>query len=219
MNTDRKLYQLAGIAFMLGNLLFFANKLDEMSRLFLSKWIPDVISGEDILLILIGQGALIIGYIAFFRLYSQRAGRFGKNSLRLLCSGGILLALGHISFMKIPSIPVEVLEPFFILVLIGNIALLLGLILFGIANLRQPILGQMRWLPLATGSMGVIGFFMFGGENITPIFLLFRTLFSLGLIGLGLTIWLEEPDHLEDTLMENDPKTQKKTISTWRKIQ
>ena len=197
MNTDRKPYQLAGIAFMLGNLLFFANKLDEMSRLFLSKWIPDVISGQDILLILIGQGALIIGYIAFFRLYSQRSGRFGKNSLRLLCSGGILLAFGHISFMTVPGIPVEVLEPFFMLVIIGNAALLIGLILFGIANLRQPILERWRWLPLATGSMGFIGFFMFGGENITPVFLLFRTLFALGLIGLGLTIWLEKPNHFD----------------------
>ncbi|NQU30718.1 MAG: hypothetical protein HQ525_08635, partial [Anaerolineae bacterium] len=50
MSTNRKSYQLAGMAFMLGNLLFFVNKLDEMSRLFLSKWIPDVISGNDILL-------------------------------------------------------------------------------------------------------------------------------------------------------------------------
>ena len=197
MNTNRKPYQLAGIAFILGNLLFFMNKLDEMSRLFLSKWIPDVISGNDILLILIGQVALIIGYIALFRLYSQRSGRFGKNSLRLLCSGGILLALGHISFMTVPGIPAEVLELFFMLVLIGNIALLSGLILFGIANLRQPILGHWRWLPLATGSMGFIGFFMVGGENITPVFLLFRTLFALGLIGLGLTIWLENSAHLE----------------------
>ncbi|NQU29447.1 MAG: hypothetical protein HQ525_02140, partial [Anaerolineae bacterium] len=151
----------------------------------------------DILLILIGQVALIIGYIAFFRLYSQRAGRFGKNSLRVLCSGGILLALGHITFMTIPGIPVEVLELFFILVLIGNAALLIGLILFGIANLRQPILGRWRWLPLATGVMGFIGFFMFGGENITPVFLIFRTLFALGLIGLGLTIWLEKPNHFD----------------------
>lgn len=200
MNPHRKSYQLAGIALILGNLLFFVNKLDEMSRLFLSKWIPDVISGEDILLILIGQGALIIGYIAFLRLYSQRAGRFGKNSLRLLCSGGILLALGHISFMTVPGIPVEVMEPFFLLVLIGNAALLIGLILFGVANLRHPIIDRWRYLPLATGVMGFIGFFIFGGENITPVFLLFRTMFALGLIGLGLTIHLENPVHPNDTL-------------------
>jgi len=198
MNTHRRPYQWAGAAFIFGNVLFFANKLDEMSRLFFSKRIPDVISGQDILAVLIGQAALIIGYITFIRLYSQRLARFGKNSLRLLCSGGILLALGHISFIEIAGIPKEALEPFFILVLIGNAALLAGLILFGISNLRHPILGHWRWLPLATGIMGFIGFFMFGGEEITAIFLLFRTLFALGLIGFGLTLCLENPNHLND---------------------
>ena len=71
--------------------------------------------------------------------------------------------------------------------------MLIGLILFGIANLRQPVLGRWQWLPLATGLMGVIGFGLFSGEEITALFLLFRTLFALGLFGLGLTLWLERP--------------------------
>jgi hypothetical protein len=41
--------------------------------------------------------------------------------------------------------------------------------------------------------MGFVGFYLFSGEEITVIFLLFRTLFALGLIGLGLTLWLEKP--------------------------
>jgi hypothetical protein len=73
----------------------------------------------------------------------------------------------------------------------GLTVMLIGLILFGIANLRQPVLGQ--WLPLATGLMGFIGFYLFSGEEITTIFLLFRTLFALGLIWFGLTLWLEKP--------------------------
>ena len=48
---------------MLGNVLFLVNKLDEMSRLFLSRPMPDVISGRDGLLIVIGQVALIIGHV------------------------------------------------------------------------------------------------------------------------------------------------------------
>jgi hypothetical protein len=64
---------------------------------------------------------------------------------------------------------------------------------FGILNLRQPILGQWRWLPLATGVMGFIGFFFFSGEEITAIFLLFRNLFAIGLVGLGVVLWLEKP--------------------------
>ena len=75
--------------------------------------------------------------------------------------------------------------------------MLMGLILFGIANLRQPILGRWQWLPLTTGLVGVFGFLLFSGEEITAIFLLFRTLFALGLFGLGLTLWLEKPGQLE----------------------
>ena len=41
--------------------------------------------------------------------------------------------------------------------------------------------------------MGFIGFFLFAGEEITVIFLFVRTLFALGLIGLGLILWLEKP--------------------------
>jgi hypothetical protein len=67
----------------------------------------------------------------------------------------------------------------------------LGLLWFGVLNLRQPVIGRWRWLPLATGLMGAIGFFLFSGEQINATFLFFRTLFALGLIGLGLILWLE----------------------------
>jgi hypothetical protein len=114
-------------------------------------------------------------------------GRLGKNGLRLFCGGGILLAVGHIAFMPIIAFDL------FILVTLGLAAMLLGLILFGVANLHRPVLGWGQWLPLATGLMGFIGFFLFSGEEITAVFLLFRTLFALGLIGLGLSLWLEKP--------------------------
>ncbi len=71
------------------------------------------------------------------------------------------------------------------------------MILFGVANLRKPILTRWQWLPLATGLMGFIGFFLFSGEEITAVFLVFRTLFALGLFGLGLIMWLEAPVQLE----------------------
>ena len=54
------------------------------------------------LLIIIGQVALIIGFVAYFRLYARRVpGGLGKNALRLFCGGGILLAVGHVSFMDV----------------------------------------------------------------------------------------------------------------------
>jgi hypothetical protein len=44
-------YRWCGAAFMFGNVLFIANKLDEMSRQFLSMPMPDVISGQNPLLV------------------------------------------------------------------------------------------------------------------------------------------------------------------------
>ena len=191
MISSNRIPQWGGAAFVLGNLLFVVNKLNEMSRLFLSRSMPDVISGQDVLLIIIGQVALIIGYVAYFWLYARRVGRFGKNALRLFCGGGIVLAVGHVGFMDVVAGVLAV--DLFIIVIIGLAGMLIGLILFGVANLRQPILGRWQWLPLTTGLMGFIGFFLFSGEEITAVFLLFRTLFALGLIGLGLTLWLEKP--------------------------
>ena len=41
--------------------------------------------------------------------------------------------------------------------------------------------------------MGFLGFFLFSDEDINSTFLFFRTLFAIGLIGLGLTLWMEKP--------------------------
>jgi hypothetical protein len=78
-------------------------------------------------------------------------------------------------------------------VLLGLLLLIIGLIWFGILNLRHPVLRRWKWLPLATGLMGFTGFFIFSGEEIRATFLIFRTLFAVGLIGLGLTLWPEKP--------------------------
>jgi hypothetical protein len=201
--SGSRAYQWGGLTFVFGNLLFLVNKFNEMSRLFLGRWMPDVISGQNPILILFGQLALIIGYVTYYQFYSQRVGRSGKNALRLFSGGGIVLAFGHVSFMSVleNSIPPSILlyvESLFLLVIIGLLLLLIGLIWFGILNLRQPVVSRWLWLPLATGLMGFIGFFLFSGEEITPIFLFFRTLFALGLIGLGVTLWLEKPVQLEE---------------------
>ena len=193
MISTNKVHQWGGAAFMLGSLLFFINKLNEMSFLFLSRWMPDVISGQNTLLILIGQVAFVVGYVGFWRLYGAQVGRWGKHALRLFCGGGIVLALGHFTFIS--SLPPET-EILFVLVLVGMLLLISGLIWFGILNLRQPVLAHWQWLPLATALMGFIGFFLFSGEEITAVFLFFRTLFALGLFGLGLDMWLEKPAEL-----------------------
>lgn len=185
-----------GLAFIFGNVLFLVNKLNEMSRLFLGRPMPDVISGQTPGLILLGQAALILGYVAYFRVYSPRVGQQGKYALRLFSGGGIVLAVGHVSFMTtladdLSSSILRYAENLFLLVILGLLFLVIGLIWFGILNLRQPMLSRWPWLPLATGLMGFIGFFLFSGEQITAVFLFFRTLFALGLIGLGVRLWLE----------------------------
>jgi hypothetical protein len=202
MTLNHRGSQWGGIAFVFGNILFIVNKLDEMSRLFLSRPMPDVISGQNPGLILSGQVALIIGYIAYYQFYAPRVGGPGRNALRLFSGGGIMLAVAHIGFISalapyVPSAVRPYVEYLFLLVILGLALLLAGLIWFGILNLRQPVLSRWQWLPLATGLMGFIGFFLFSGENITAVFLFLRTLFALGLIGLGLSLWLERPVRLE----------------------
>jgi hypothetical protein len=79
----------------------------------------------------------------------------------------MLLALSHAAFLSDLSQVAEALGLFFYVVL-GLTVMLIGLIGFGIANLRRPVLSRWPGLPLATG-----------------------------LIGLGLVMWLEKPAQLE----------------------
>jgi hypothetical protein len=199
-------HRLGGAAFVLGNILFIVNKLNEMSRLFLSRWMPDVISGQDPGLILIGQAALILGYVAYYQVYIHRVRRYGVYALRLFCGGGILLAVAHVGFISplADYLPVSIrpyAESLFVFVLLGLLLLLVGLIWFGVLNLRQRVLVRWQWLPLATGLLGFTGFFLFSGEQITATFLIFRTLFAMGLIALGMTLWLEKAVHVDQAYL------------------
>ena len=180
------LHRVGGMAFMLGNVLFLVNKFDEMSRLFLGRYMADVISGEDRVLIVFGQVLLIAGYMGFLKAYVPTE-RFARITFRLFGWGGMIVAIGHASFMD--GMPDEL----FALVLLGMFLMVPGLILFGISNLRKPVIARWKWLPLFTGLMGFIGFFLFSGEEITAMFLFFRTLFALGLVGMGVGLWLEKP--------------------------
>ena len=54
MTLNNRISQVGSLAFVFGNILFIANKLDEMSRLFLSRPMPDVISGQNPLLLGLG---------------------------------------------------------------------------------------------------------------------------------------------------------------------
>ena len=191
--SGSRVHQWGGAALVLGSVLFIVNKLNDMSRLFLGRWMPDVISGQDTALILLGQVALIIGFVVYYQFYSRRVGRQGKNALRLFSGGGILMAVGHFTFMSSLVAVMPVFEFLFLFVIIGLLTSLVGLIWLGVLNLREPVLSALIWLPLATGLMGFIGFVLLRGQEITTTFLCFRTLFALGLIGLGVELFLKKP--------------------------
>ena len=202
MNTSGfsggKVHLWGGLVFVFANLLFLVNKFNETSRVFLGRRMQDVISGQNLALILVGQIALIVGFIAYYQGYAPRVGQGGKVALRLLCGGGIILALGHVTFMTalnryVSSAVLANLEFLFLLVILGGLLLFVGLLWFGMLNLRRPVLTYWRWLPFCTGVVGIIGFVGFSGEEITAPFLLFRTLFALGLIGMGVVLALEKP--------------------------
>ena len=203
----RTAQQWGGLALIVGSLLFVLNKLDEMSRMLLARPMPDLISGQNPGLIFVGQVALVMGYVSLYRCYAPRVGRSGKLALGLVCGGGILLALGHVVFMSaladdVPPAVLPYAENLFFLVVIGLLLMLLGLIWFGVLTLRRPVMRQWSWLPLATGLLG-FGFIVFSGEEITATFLAIRTLFACGLIGLGLTLWMEQPGQANPGVSES----------------
>lgn len=171
-----------GLALIVGSALFIVNKFDDMSRVFLNNTMPDLISGENVLLVGIGQVALVTGLLGCYFLYAGRCSRIGKIGLILLLSGGILLALGHVTFT--PFSPDELM---FLLVILGVFLMMAGLILFGAINLRLHVLEHWQTLPLATGILGFVGF-VFASNQDPVIFLSLRTLFGGGLLVLGVVM-------------------------------
>ncbi len=190
-------HQWGALAFMAGSALFLVNKLNEMSYHFLARPIPDVVSGDSTAVVVLGSIVFAIGFVAYYRFYAPRAGRVGRVALGMFTGGGILLMLGHAAFLNAlwrigPLARVAERTGFdpFILVVLGGLSMIAGLFVFGAVSLRRPVLARWRWLPLATG-LAFVGFALLGGERITPAFLFFRTLFALGLAGLGLGMFLD----------------------------
>ena len=120
-----------------------------MSRVFLNNPMPDLISGENVLLVAIGQIALVVGLLGFYLLYAGRCNRIGKIGLILLLGGGILLALGHITFT-----PFSPDESLFVTVILGVFLMMIGLILFGVVNLRLHVLEHWQALSACNRLIG-----------------------------------------------------------------
>jgi hypothetical protein len=174
-----------GSALVVGSLLFILNKLNDMSRVFLNTPIPDLITGRDIFLMAAGQVLLVIGFWGCYLVYAKRSNRPGKIGLSLLLGGGILLALGHITFTPFAGED----SLLFLLVILGVLLMVVGLVLFGVVNLRSRALEFWQALPLVIGLLGFVAFFLFGSDQNPFIFLPLRTLFGLGLVLMGVVLW------------------------------
>jgi hypothetical protein len=88
---------------------------------------------------------LSVGYIGLLLRYSRTAGSFGRLSLGLGALSGIVSAVAAISMEYYET---EHLWPIWFLAMVFQ---LLGLTLFGIANIRQPSLPRWNGLPILAG--------------------------------------------------------------------
>jgi hypothetical protein len=182
----------SGAALILGSVLFIVNKFDDMGQVYLNQPVPDFITGQSIALLAIGQIMLVLGLLGCYLLYATRTHLLGKIGLIVLVTGGVLLAIGHISFTSF--VPDD--SPFFLLVILGVLLMALGMALFGAVNLRVKALQFWQPLPLGTGLLGFVAFVLFGGDQNPEVFLLLRTLFGIGLVLLGLVMWQDSREAL-----------------------
>ncbi len=145
---------------------------------------PDVITGNDYLVVTMGQVLLVMGWLGYDRRYAARAGRVGYLGRALLAGGGLLLAVGHGALtVVLPG------EPPWAFVVLRVLGMLVGLLLFGSVNLRARILGQWQALPLGSGMVGCAGFLLVDATIQPATFLVLRTVFGLGLVALGDVLW------------------------------
>ncbi len=186
--------RLTGGALIVGSLLFIANKVDDMGQVYLNQSLPDLITGESLLALAIGQVALALGVVGCYLLYAKRTNVLGKIGLSLLVIGGVLLALGHISFTSF--VPED--SPTFLLVILGVLLVVVGLTLFGVVNLRSKALQSWQLLPLITGLLGFAAFVLFGNDQNPVVFLALRTLFGIGLALLGVIMWQDAREIAKD---------------------
>lgn len=63
----------SGAALILGSVLFIVNKFDDMSQVYLNRSFPDVITGQSMAVIALGQIALVLGFAGCYLLFAKRA--------------------------------------------------------------------------------------------------------------------------------------------------
>ena len=67
------LHRLTGAALIGGSLLFIVNKFNDMSRIYLNVPLRDVIPGENVLLVALGQILFVVGCLGCYLVYAKRS--------------------------------------------------------------------------------------------------------------------------------------------------
>lgn len=176
-----------GLALMLGALIFSLTKA------------RGYVDPDDSLLVyfmLVGFAAWLVGLAALFVRYAPLSGGLGKIGLGMSFVGMAAMAVGHLfSFSPV----YYVIEGYLVievamlsLFALGVLALITGLLLFGIATLRMEVLPRhWRFVPFATAMIGLIWITATPSDegSLTFGFMLFRTLFALGWLLMGYALF------------------------------
>jgi hypothetical protein len=142
---------LGGWAFMLGGLAWtlgwFASSRPEYSR-FNSSSLPidRYANAVDSPLVIMGMLLLSAGLTGLFVRYGQASGGLGRFSLGFGALGGLAGAAGGVGLAMYDR------EHWWFVFFLGTILQFLGLVLFGLAGLRQQVLPRWNGLPVFAGA-------------------------------------------------------------------
>jgi len=186
---------IGAIAFVLG---FIAGTRPEYSpynarSLAIDRYLNDA----DMILFFLGMLLVVIGLVGLYVGYGERSGWFGKISLAVSIVSGLVTIVGATGLGIYDS------DPYWYMFFYGMTIMLLGLVFFGIACLRNQALPRWNWLPLAAGIWWPLFVIVSsilesskGGWLELPdaFFMILISLTGLGLAGLGYVLQSDAPE-------------------------
>ena len=155
------------------------------------------LNDADMILFFLGMLLVVIGLVGLYVGYGERSGWFGKISMAVSIVSGLVTIVGVVGLGIYDS------DPYWTMFFWGMTVMLLGLVFFGIACLRNQVLPRWNWLPLAAGiwwSLFVIVTAILesfrGGWLDLPdaYFMILIALTGLGLAGLGYVMQSDAPE-------------------------
>ncbi len=164
-----------GIALLVGVLIFLGSRF---------RHLVDPTDQMLGVLMVVAFGAWFLGLLALRSQYRRRSNLLGRVGLALSLVAVGLLTVGHVGAFLL-----ELDGPWFMPIVLGTLLLVLGVLSFGIAALRDGVLPRWRAVPAIAGVVGLLWImFAFDArpvEGNPEAFLLMRTAFGLCWLPLG----------------------------------